>query len=224
MDCRFIKNKNLCNILEKRLKEQLERLNRDAKEPYETNREFPFEISEKEVHIVKIYSILSQSIRSQYYLLTLVTFPKDTKLDEMLDILSTEDSESGFEISESKLISCANEIFSSRYLLTKSITSRLPKSFEYQSSDRIFNIIPSQGLSLHSYACFEQKREEKVEYVYFDATNCVLHQELPLFAIKERIFQNIPIENEEGTCQKIFRNIINLFSLAKNKFKHPKLE
>lgn len=149
--------------MSRRLKEQLEILNQGVVQPYTTNFGFPFEISETEIHEVKIYSLLNQSASSQYYLLTIVTFPKNIELDEILDILSNENSESKFEISESKLISCANEILSSIYLLTGSITGRLPKFFRYQLNDRIFNVIPSNCKLHHCYTCFEQRRGETIE-------------------------------------------------------------
>lgn len=88
-------------------------------------------------------------------------------------------------------------------MVTHSITKRLPKWFKYQSNDRIFNIIPSNCLEFHSYTCFKQIREEKTEYVYFDATNCSINIELPIFAVKSSIFQEIPTKSEQGTCNKI---------------------
>ena len=228
MDCRFTKNTYLYTILIQRLEKQLEELNRRADGPYKTYNYFPFEISEIEMHEVKISSNLIRSKSSEYYLVTNVTFPKDTELDEILDTLSKENSENKFEISESKLISCDNEILNSRNLLTSSIINRVPKFLKYQSDDRIFNVIPYKGLPQHCYSCIEQKREEKIEYVYFDTTACVVKSELRIFTIKTNNFQEIPQEeevDEDGSCNAIFKNLYQFYIVIKNQFKkHIKLD
>ena len=110
-------------------------------------------------------------------------------------------------------------------MLTHSIIKRLPKLFEYQSNDRIINIIPSQGLKLYSYVCFMQIHEEKTEFIYFDATNCSIRKVLPLFAVKSSISREITIQKEEVTCQKILKNLVDIFFGVKNKFtKYLKLD
>lgn len=49
--------------------------------------------SEKELNKVKIYTFISKSLSSWYDMITYVTFPDYTELDEMLDILTNENSE-----------------------------------------------------------------------------------------------------------------------------------
>ena len=46
IDCRFVKNKYIFNIISQRLKENMERLNQETDKPYMTVPGFPFEVSE----------------------------------------------------------------------------------------------------------------------------------------------------------------------------------
>lgn len=218
IDNRFVKNKYVFNIISQRLKENIERLNQGTDQPYMTVPGFPFEVSEKDLHRVKIYTLISKSVFSRYDMITYITFPEYAELDEILDILSNENSEKKFEISESKLISCSNKVFSSIYMHNGSIISRLPHSFEFQPKDRIFNITPLKNQFDHAYCCIKQIRQEKEKYVYFDITNIMVFPELKIYAIKTSVFQEIPLEEKEGCFEKI-KSYFNFFFN-----RHPKFD
>lgn len=155
-------------------------------------------------------------------MITYVTFPEYTELDEILDILSNENSEANFEIGESKLISCSDKVISSIYMPNTSIISRFPDSFQFQPNDRIFNVNPSNQDG-HVYCCVEQILQESVNYVYFDITYLMCFPKIKIYSTKKNKFQEIPMDEETGFFKKITNFFTSIFTCFSEE-EHPKID
>ena len=87
MDCRFVQNQKIFNIIEERVNKCIEKLNQDKKNgdiKIKTDSAFPFEISENDIHIVKIYALIRESYIDLGDMITFVRFSEETELEEIL--------------------------------------------------------------------------------------------------------------------------------------------
>ena len=214
MDCRYVKNKKLCGIIKERINKHIEKLNQDKKsedENYKTFHFYPFQICEKDIHVVKIRTLILTGFLALGDMFTFAIFPNEAELDEILDSLSLEESELTFEITESTIEIC--EIPRSPYYYSSSLyLSLIPDSIYIQPNDRIFNIIPSDGILYHIYIAIEQKREDMDKLIIFEVPErtALSHKKLDIYKIRKREYINV--EQEDNKKVGSFKMISNFFS------------
>lgn len=214
MDCRYVKNEKLYEIIQKRINKYIEELNQAKKSDkvYRTYSFYPFQICENDIHIVKIRAMIIKGYDFVGDMFTFAIFSKETELDEIINSLTLEKSEITFEISESTILIC--EITRSPYYYRSSLyLSLVPDSIDIQPNDRIINIIPSDGIINHIYVALEQKREDKDKLIIFEipGISVLKRKKLNIFKIRD-LRKYINVEQEDNKKVGNFKKISNFFS------------
>lgn len=219
MDCRYVRNKKLYEIIKERINKHIEELNQDKndEEALITSFLFPFEISENDVHIVKICAPISKKINLIGDMFTFAIFSNELELDEVIDYLVIEDSELEFEITESTVQICECISRFPLYYSSELYLSLIPDSINLEASDRIINLIPFDGALYHFYVAIEQKRKDMDKLIIFEVTEraAISPKKLNIFKIRERKY--VDVEQEDNKKVGYFQKISNFISSFFNK-------